>query len=577
MGAFFVLRNDAPSRAPAQLLEHLHAHFVACGFAAPFEVTMRDWHVAVYPKLNATRPHVHWIDDGNFAFATGTLIYRGAASSAALTRIWADEENGTFDPARLRGAYALGICRRGRLMLSIDAPGTYKVYRDETGTVTSSAFLAALAGVSRPEADVQGVYEYVFQAATYGGRTLVKGIRLLDPRQAIAFGTQATLLPLPASAPGLGGPSTFAAHLDQCLSALRDWFGEIVSCFGDRIDTALSGGYDSRLILALLLDRGVTPRLHVYGRKGDPDVRIALRIAEGEGLPIEHVDKSLAQRTPPLGLTETIAQNCRLLDAYPVDGIMDDGADVATRRDRAAGGALALNGGGGEIFRNFFYLPDRPFSVQEVIWTFYSQFDPASATELFSEHAYEQAMASAIADAIGTTAQALSREEVELVYPAFRCRFWTGRGTSVNNQFGSALTPFIDQRIIAGAAPVPIRYKNHGRFEAALIEALNPSLASYPSDYGHGFTGPIPFKRRLKDHLTLARPPLLRRYSFRVKARLKRSQVALSRYDTVIDPAFPQMSRYFRMEKIRDQGQFARVCTLEYLFTRYGIAAGDGV
>jgi len=571
MGAFFVLRKDARSRAP--VLDRIRAHFAACGFGTPFEASTRDWHVAVYPKLNATQPHVHRVDGQNFAFATGTLIYRGAADAAALARIWADQERGAFDRARLRGAYALGFCRGGRLMLGIDALGTYKVYHDEACLTISSAFLATLAGVPEPRADAQAIYEYVFQAATYGGRTPVKDIRLLDPRKSIELGKEARIAALTAPAMPLRMAGSFSAHVDQTLAGLREWFGEIAHCFGDRIDTALSGGYDSRLILALLRDRGVTPRLHVYGRKDDDDVRIALQIAEGEGLPIEHVDKSLRNPAPALDPVETIARNCRLLDAYPVDGIMDDGADVATRRDRAAGNALALNGGGGEIFRNFFYLPDRPYSIREVIWTFYSQFDPATATELFSERAYMETMTASVAEAIGATGATLSREDVELVYPAFRCRFWTGRGTSVNNQFGSALTPFLEPNIVAGTVAIPVRFKNHGRFEAALIEALSPSLARYKTGYGHSLAGSVPFKRRLKDQLTLLRPPLVRRYAFRIKARLHGSLDRARPFREVVDPSGGAMARYFRIPRVSDPGQYARICTLEYLFSRYGIRA----
>ena len=574
MGAFFVLRNEAASRAPAALLERLHAHFRACGFAAPFETTTPHWYVAVYPKLNASRPQVHQVDARNFAFATGTLIYRGSAGSEALARIWADDTAGTLDRARLRGAFAFGLCRDGKLTLTIDAMGTYKVYRDAGSRVTSSAFLAVLAGMERPQVDTQAVYEYVFQAATYGGRTLVTDIHLLDPHQALQIDTQPELVLHAPPPSAIASEKTFEAHLERSVAELREWFGEIVACFGDRIDTALSGGYDSRLILALLRDRGAKARLHVYGAKGDEDVRIARAIAQGEGLHVEHVDKSHGKRTTG-SLAETIAQNCRLLDAYPVDGILDDGADIATRRDRASGGALALNGGGGEIFRNFFYLPDRPFSIREVIWTFYSQFDPAVCTDAFSEPAYMAAMQTAVSYALGTTNETVSRREVELVYPAFRCRYWTGRNTSVNNAFGYALTPFIESALVAAASAVPIRFKDHGRFEAALIHAISPALARYPSSYGHDFAGPVPLKRRFKDQLTLRRPPALRRYAFRLKARLRPGTGSgdASRYSDVLNPSLPAMARYFRVPRVSDAGQFARLCTLEYLFKRYGIAS----
>jgi hypothetical protein len=149
-----------------------------------------------------------------------------------------------------------------------------------------------------------------------------------------------------------------------------------------------------------------------------------------------------------------------------------------------------------------------------------------------------------------------------------------GRNTSVNNQFGAALTPFIEHGIVDAAAEIPIRFKNHGRFEAALIHALSPSLARYRSSYGHSFVGPPPLKRRFKDLLTLLRPPLLRRYTFRLKGRLVHPSPGLSRYGKVVDPAFPIMSRYFRMSQVGDAGQFSRICTLEFLLTHYGIRSG---
>jgi hypothetical protein len=574
MGAFFVLRDGADPHRQEGVLARLHGHFRTCGFAAPWEAKTRHCHVAVYPKLNSGTPQVHAVDSANFAFATGTLIYKGKAGRDALAQIWSDNAAGRFERDRLRGAYALGLCADDRLRLSIDALGTYKAYHDADWATVSSAFLAVLGGRERPKPDRQGIYEYVFQAATYGGRTLVDGIRLIDHRHAIELADKAAVVPQPDHPAPPAENLSFAAHLERNVAALRQWFGEFVSCFGDRIDTALSGGYDSRLILAVLRDRGANPRLHVYGGPGDEDVRLARQIAEGERLNLIHVDKTHAKLPSAEAMPRIVARNLDLLDAYPVDGIFDNGTDVATRVERAAGDALALNGGGGEIFRNFFYLPDRAVSLNEFIWTFYSQFDPASATDAFREDDYMNGLADAVQHALGSKAQGLSRRDVEQLYPAFRCRYWTGRNTSVNSRFGWALTPFIERATVASAIDVPIAFKNHGRFEAALINAFSPSLARYPSAYGHDFAGDVPLQRRLKDQLTLLRPPLLRRYAFRIKARMQPpAQGGTDRsWQAAIDPSFPLMREFFRIGHVRERGQFLRICTLEYLFSRSSIA-----
>ena len=84
MGAFFVLRNGADAQRRQDALIRLRGHFRQCGFASPWEATTGHCHVAVYPKLNAGAPQVHAVDNANFAFATGTLIYKGRAGRDAL-------------------------------------------------------------------------------------------------------------------------------------------------------------------------------------------------------------------------------------------------------------------------------------------------------------------------------------------------------------------------------------------------------------------------------------------------------------------------------------------------------------
>lgn len=573
MGAFVVLRAE-PGRAdpPRQALDY----FRAAGFAAPRRIDTPHWHVLVYPKLERREANVYVHDSTTFAFATGTLLYKGATGQAALQRIVADMLDRGIAWAELRGAYALGVAHGDRLMLSCDRLGVYKAYHDADWRVAASSFLAVLATIGKPAADAQGVYEYVFQEATYGGRTVIDQIKIFDRRARYELAREASRQAIPDEPHPTAVRRSFDEHVERNRSVLRGWFKDIAACFGDRIDTALSGGYDSRLILALLREQGITPRIHVYGGSGDPDVRVAMDIARGESLRLVHVDKSEAATPAPEAFARIVERNCVAMDGYPADGIFENGTDLATRRDRAADDALALNGGGGEIYRNFFYLPDRALTPREFIWCFYSQYDPASCTSAFSEAAYVAALAAAIRRTLGRDVDVLSRADIEYLYPTFRCGYWMGRNNSVNSRFGPALTPFIEAHVVAEALQVPIAMKNYGRFEAALIRATDPALARYPSAYGDDFMSPISLRRKLKDQMTMLRPPLLRRYSFRLRSRLRPAPrpPLLSRphLDRVVDPALPIVSRYFRSADVRDNGQFARLCTLEYLFMRYAVA-----
>src|SRR3546814_8230025 len=93
---------------------------------------------------------------------------------------------------------------------------------------------------------------------------------------------------------------------------ISDWSSDV--CSSDLIDSALSGGYDSRLLLALARDAKLAPRLHVYGRPGDSDVVCAQAIARAEGLALHHVDKSTVPQPEPARYPDIVHANYLAFD-----------------------------------------------------------------------------------------------------------------------------------------------------------------------------------------------------------------------------------------------------------------------
>jgi asparagine synthase (glutamine-hydrolysing) len=325
------------------------------------------------------------------------------------------------------------------------------------------------------------------------------------------------------------------------------------------LNTAISGGYDSRLILALCLEIGATTRLHVYGRPDDADVRIARAIADALRLDVTHADKSAARQGP--GCFE---DNVLKFDGTPPDGIADDGADLATRIDAFADGALALNGGGGEILRDFYDLPDRRYTTRQVLAAFHRQFDARALPPAHDLNTYLDALAAKAQRAIGARAEDLSRTEIELLYGALRCRYWMGRNNSINNRFGAFVTPFIDAGLVADALRIPMAAKRLGRFEAALIRRAHPRLAGLPSAYGHAFDQAPSLGHVLDEWGALVRPTWLRGRMHRVKWAMRPRTMPPP--PAPLDLDLPFMRRLLRLDHVTDDAQWRRVWALEYLF-----------
>jgi hypothetical protein len=153
-----------------------------------------------------------------------------------------------------------------------------------------------------------------------------------------------------------------------------------------------------------------------------------------------------------------------------------------------------------------------------------------------------------------------------------------GRNNGVNNALGNSLTPFIDANVIPAANSAPIGFKNFGKLEAAMIRMISPSLAKYDSAYGHNFDGDPPLSRKLKDLSTMLRPPELRKFTYRLRKRTREHWPYFLGNDyikAILPDGFPFMTQFFDVDRIGDGEQFSRICTLEYLFRRFGTAMAD--
>lgn len=576
MGFFYLARRDAPTPTA----DWWQAH-VRHGFARHLDLEANYWQLRLVGKLNGLGPHcVRRSDSGDFAACTGIFFYRGKRLEAGLERLLEDFDGQCFPWAECRGHYAVVLFKGGRLWLASDELGAYKLYQDQAGTRLSSSFSAVRASCPSVQLDSQGVYEYAFNGATYGEKTFLREVRQQRHGCMYALDSTARLL---TTAPVLhqegAAPRSLDAAAEEYSGRLRALF-MIYAAGGDRFRTALSGGFDSRLILALLLDAELDPTLYVYGGEHDDDVLVAKQIAAGEGLKLDHVNKQNQGIAPERRAWATERAWARF-DAWKVAGLFDNGADAEDRLQRAPAGVSVLNGSVGETFRNFFYLPDRRYRPEDIVWSFYSRFDPRELTTRFDAERYTATMTEDMRLALpGTLRDAsLDRAAVEALYPLHRARYWTGRDTGINQRFGPLVFPFMEPRVIAGTERLPISFKDCGRLEARIIERVYPRLARYPTVYGFRPADGPSLTYRLKMQFSLRRPPWLRRYSYRMQRR-RQPPITLPAWLSEgivaagLDPRLPAMSEFFRIGDIRDLDLYNRIATME-LAVR-GRPAGPG-
>lgn len=570
MGGFFIGTTGGGINAVA-IADAARQQFHRSGFGEPVRIEDPAYVLDYYPKHARAVEDLVCFGDSDFIASSGIFIFGGRAGPDALRLFWQEPDHAAA-LADCRGHFALIERRAGRTTLVRDPLGAYEVYHDRSLNIVTASFLALAQSLRRPTVHAAACLEYVFNGVTFGKETPVEEIQRLDIGEAIILDSTprivrqrvTTLCPDESSTP-------LSEQLAQNIAVLQEFLAGLVKAFHGRIKLSFSGGYDSRLLLALLRAQRVTPSLFVYGSESAHDVRIAREIAAAERIPLEHVDKDLFRPVTLDSFPGMVQQNFHWNDGFPQMGMFRSDAENMLRAERSGEHTLILNGGGGEVFRDFFKFGGRKISARSFVRCIFSHFDPEILATPLLHARFEEELIAKIEALLGTGDAKLDPRTIDCLYPHFRCRSWFGRANSIDNRFGDSVLPYYDRRVVESALRVPLKWKHFGNFESRMIRELDQPLARYRSGHGFPFDRTTPLNGRVPDLLLYALPPSLRRFNYRIKERFRRNppQVrTLSRpfLASVMDPSFPVMSRLFVMPRVRSPQQFERIAVLEYLF-----------
>jgi asparagine synthase (glutamine-hydrolysing) len=576
--ALFLVRTEDPDFSEAALTS-ARRQFSLQGFRDGTELEIPGWKI-IHTPYTEGGPGTLLVRRDELVAIAGTLTCDGKIGEAALEALLDMTHLEKPDWNRLGGQFVALVHRAGRSFLFTDYFGAFQLFHDPDSRLFSTSLLAAADSLPRLSFDRQGLYELAFNVVPIGNDTVFEELKLLGPDRVLELGrngvsSHAVGKPLPAETERRPQQEALAANRDRLLAVLRPYS----DAFQDRIFCPLSGGLDSRLVLAGLRAVGASPSLFVYGDPGDSDVVVAEAIAKAEGVPIDWWDKQNWRQLTPDEFPEQVERNFQAYDGLaPFGALFENGANDAARIARHRDGALSASGGCGEIYRNFFFLPDRRFSAAAVARVFFARYRLADLTSEFDEADFLRGLEDKILASLGCDGErgALPRPMVEQVYPRVRCRSAFGREISLEARDGAYAMPFLDQHVVAEAVKLPLHVKNAGVFESQLLAMIDPALAAHPSAYGHDFLAPPSRKHRFAEWSTRIRPIWLRQRSYA----LRRSRgpvadehgglISADFVGRVVDLEFPVMRRFFRIEQITDSSLMRRIANLEYLASYLG-------
>jgi len=477
MALFAIWRDDAAAADEAMLAAE--AHIVPERlFSYRFETGQgmwRLWALACASHFYGADAQV-WLDgQGGFCVIHGLVWRTGEAALLDAREVgMLLAAPGARLPDDVAGEYAIArLHADGTLQAFGDPAGLHQLFHAEAGLpvlANRAALVAVLTGDRQPDREsalwlVAIGYRAGASSGWAGVRQLDQGAMLVTDAAGVRIRTTPLTLP---EARGFDA-ALMAEGIKQAKAAIRLAAGD------GPFDLPITGGKDSRVVLAIALAAGLRDRLTLFtrGYAGHPDVAVGAMIAERIGVP--------HRREPPLGLDQpadldpvAFLDRLRLI-AFQTDGGMGGWDNVFGTE---VGRGTIVSGHLGEVLKAYAKKqPEGPLDAVAMV-RLQAPFDPIELLHPESRHQLVAMLDRQMAEARAAGAE--EGDLPDLFYWRNRVPNWLGGIRGVKS--------FERQPVLPLGAPALMRLAfrmtaGERKIELAhyrLIEAAAPELLDLP-------------------------------------------------------------------------------------------------
>lgn len=446
----------------------------------------------------------------------------------------------------LEGFFCLvvGDARSSEVIVITDIVGSCHgfVRQMEEGLALSGSSML-LAALRVTALDTTGCQEFLHTGVIYEDRTLYQDVRKLEPATVFRFARGALQSQERYwEIMELGEYSLDGREATEALWAATVAAAKRIGRRFPRVVCDLTGGYDSRALVAAFLSSGVPFATTVSGPPDSADVVISQRVAHAFGLPhLISADAPLNLELVQSALAYTDGE-CDLVDYARILHIH---RDLMTRFD------ISLNGSFGEVARGYWWellfphagasrsldarkLARRRFAAEVIDSSLFPKENRLEPAAHFTQ----------VIERINAGMHRLPNTvQMDHIYLTMRMHRWQGRLASSTDQLWPCLSPFLFRSVLEAMLRTAPRLRRRGLLVRQMLAQHQPRLAEFPLEHGYPA---VPFSIRTAWRFT----PIAGYYAAKIRDRAVR-HLGLSRMLTSTASGSRQAS-LMQQDAVRD-------------------------
>ncbi len=492
MAGFFLSHNNADFKR-----EMVLETFNEKGISSYNIFKLNHWELFLFEKIKQLSINYFEDDRNRKTFICGTLIYKNLPLNDSLKQLHFDLCTKQIDDKALLGNFCVIFWDGKNINILLDNLGVQQIFQSEDGLVVSSSFLAILQSSPKKfKINHLALSEKLATGFLIGEDTLVRGIKKVSGKLSCPVPENDVEIINPKKQPiqielhNRGIKKSIEAQIE----ILSSHFQAINNAFPTyQGDLGLSSGFDCRLILALA-HKELNMPLHIHSHNTigvhDTEIYYAKQLVEKLGVDLQLIPTQSLEKISNENIEKVLDQNLYFFDGRSGRhlGAYSETYTPDYRRNSMGDADYSVNGLGGEIFRDSYFLGNKVLNWDD--WASRFLFYPLLTETLGSEKQAKDlsyVLKQKIESELDMDFSEADLFKTHAYYGLVKMPQANGTVAQAYGKVSHFLFPFIEHKIVLEALKAVPYLGIGGSYQARLVSRISPELAAVGSHYGTSF------------------------------------------------------------------------------------------